>query len=152
MVYTLSEEASDQTAEILAARHDRDDLLAGVDLSRNTDEIASVLMSVAWQDTRLRNAALADALVEGIGAAGLRLHSRPVQSGTFSVLRAPDMPSALLELGFMSSPARLGTTARSGMAQHDGARRCRCAGLVANARQRPACAFATLTILPAHAP
>jgi len=103
-VYTLSEDASDQTAEILSTRHARDDLLAGVDLSRNTDEIASVLMSVAWQDTKLRNAALAQALAEGIGAAGLRLHRRPVQSGAFSVLRAPDMPSALLELGFMSSP------------------------------------------------
>ncbi|MCC1480671.1 N-acetylmuramoyl-L-alanine amidase [Roseibaca sp. Y0-43] len=106
-VYTLSEEASDETAALLAERHDRDDLLAGVDLSRNTDEIASVLMSVAWQDTKLRNAALADALIDGIGAAGLRLHSRPEQSGAFSVLRAPDMPSALLELGFMSSPRDL---------------------------------------------
>ena len=107
VVYTLSEEASDETAELLAARHDRDDLLAGVDLSRNTDEVASVLMSVAWQDTKSRNAALAGALVEGVGAAGLRLHSRPVQSGAFAVLRAPDMPSALLELGFMSSPRDL---------------------------------------------
>jgi len=106
-VYTLSEDASDETAALLAERHDRDDLLAGVDLSRNTDEIAFVLMSVAWQDTKLRNAALANALVEGIGAAGLRLHSRPEQSGAFSVLRAPDMPSALLELGFMSSPRDL---------------------------------------------
>lgn len=107
VIYTLAEEASDETAELLASRHDRADLLAGVDLSRNTDEIASVLMSVAWQDTRLRNAELADALVEGIGTGGLRLHSRPVQSGAFSVLRAPDMPSALLELGFMSSPRDL---------------------------------------------
>lgn len=106
-VYTLSEEASDETAGILAARHDRDDLLSGVDLSDNTDEIASVLMSVAWQDTKPRNAALAQALVDGIGAAGLRLHARPVQSGAFSVLRAPDMPSALLELGFLSSPRDL---------------------------------------------
>jgi N-acetylmuramoyl-L-alanine amidase len=104
VVYTLAEDASDETAALLAARHDRDDLLSGVDLSGNTDEIASVLMSVAWQDTKLRNAMLADALVGGIEAAGLRLHSRPVQSGAFSVLRAPDMPSALLELGFMSSP------------------------------------------------
>jgi N-acetylmuramoyl-L-alanine amidase len=106
-VYTLSEDASDETAALLAERHGRDELLSGVDLSRNTDEIASVLMSVAWQDTKLRNAALAEALVEGIGAAGLRLHSRPEQSGAFSVLRAPDMPSVLLELGFMSSPRDL---------------------------------------------
>jgi len=107
VVYTLSEEASDETAALLAERHDRDDLLAGVDLSRNTDEIAAVLMSVAWQDTKLRNADLAQALVDGLGGAGLRLHSRPMQSGAFSVLRAPDMPSALLELGFMSSPRDL---------------------------------------------
>lgn len=107
VIYTLAEDASDETAELLATRHDRADLLAGVDLSRNTDEIASVLMSVAWQDTKLRNAELADALVDGIRDDGLRLHARPVQSGAFSVLRAPDMPSALLELGFMSSPRDL---------------------------------------------
>lgn len=107
VVYTLSEDASDETARLLAERHDRDDILAGVDLSQNTDEVASVLMSVAWQDTKLRNVALAQSLIEAIGAAGLRLHSRPVQSGSFAVLRAPDMPSALLELGFMSSPRDL---------------------------------------------
>ncbi len=107
VVYLLGDAASDSSAAYLAERHDRDDMLAGVDLSRNTDEIARVLMSVAWQDTAPRARVLAEALVEGVGEAGLRLHRRPIQSGAFTVLRAVDMPSVLIELGFMSSPRDL---------------------------------------------
>jgi N-acetylmuramoyl-L-alanine amidase len=107
VVYLLAEDASDEAAAYLAERHDRADLLAGVDLAHNTDEIARVLMSLAWQDTAPRAQALAGALVENIGANKLRLHSRPIQGAAFNVLRAPDMPSVLLELGFMSSPRDL---------------------------------------------
>lgn len=107
VIYLLGDEASDESAAYLAERHDRADMLAGVDLTGNTDEIARVLMSVAWQDTAPRARGLADALVEGVGDAGLRLHRRPIQSGAFTVLRAVDMPSALIELGFMSSPRDL---------------------------------------------
>lgn len=104
VIYLLGDKASDDSAAYLAARHDRADMLAGVDLSGNTDDIARVLMSIAWQDTAPRARALSEALVEGMGTAGLRLHRRPIQSGAFTVLRAVDMPSALIELGFMSSP------------------------------------------------
>ena len=107
IVYTLSDEASDDSAAYLAQRHDRADMLAGVDLAGNTDEIARVLMSVAWQDTAPRAKSLAESLVTGVGEAGLRLHRRPVQSGAFTVLRAVDMPSVLIELGFMSNPRDL---------------------------------------------
>jgi len=107
VIYLLGDEASDDSAAYLAERHDRADMLAGVDLKGNTDEIARVLMSVAWQDTAPRARGLAESLVEGVGAAGLRLHRRPIQSGAFTVLRAVDMPSALIELGFMSSPRDL---------------------------------------------
>ncbi|WP_296477063.1 N-acetylmuramoyl-L-alanine amidase [Roseinatronobacter sp.] len=107
VIYLLGDEASDESAAYLAERHDRADMLAGVDLTGNTDEIARVLMSVAWQDTAPRARGLADALVEGLGDAGMRLHRRPIQSGAFTVLRAVDMPSALIELGFMSSPRDL---------------------------------------------
>ncbi len=107
VIYLLGDEASDDSAAYLAERHDRADMLAGVDLSRNTDDIARVLMSVAWQDTAPRASALAEALIGGMAEAGLRLHRRPVQSGAFTVLRAVDMPSALIELGFMSSPRDL---------------------------------------------
>ncbi len=107
VVYLLGDEASDDSAAYLAERHDRADMLAGVDLAGNTDEIARVLMAVAWQDTAPRARALAEALITGVGEAGLRLHRRPVQSGTFTVLRAVDMPSVLIELGFMSNPRDL---------------------------------------------
>lgn len=106
-VYLLGDEASDDTAAYLAQRHDRADMLAGVDLTRNTDDIARVLMSVAWQDTAPRSQLLAQTLVEGVRAQGLRLHRRPIQSGAFTVLRSADMPSVLVELGFMSSPRDL---------------------------------------------
>ncbi len=107
IVYVLDDEASDDSAAYLAERHDRGDMLAGVDLAGNTDEIARVLMSVAWQDTAPRARALAESLVAGVGEAGLRLHRRPVQAGAFTVLRAVDMPSVLIELGFMSNPRDL---------------------------------------------
>jgi N-acetylmuramoyl-L-alanine amidase len=107
VIYLLGDTASDDSAAYLAERHDRADMLAGVDLRGNTDEVARVLMSVAWQDTAPRARGLAESLVEGVGAAGLRLHRRPIQSGAFTVLRAVDMPSALVELGFMSSPRDL---------------------------------------------
>ncbi|TVP73690.1 MAG: N-acetylmuramoyl-L-alanine amidase [Rhodobacteraceae bacterium] len=107
VIYLLGDEASDASAAYLAERHDRADMLSGVDLNRNTDEIARVLMSVAWQDTAPRARGLAEALVDGVQASGLRLHRRPIQSGAFTVLRAVDMPSVLIELGFMSSPRDL---------------------------------------------
>lgn len=107
VIYLLAEDATDEAAAYLAERHGRADLLAGVDLAHNTDEIARVLMSLAWQDNGPRARALAEALVDGIRADGLRLHRRPIQGAAFNVLRAPDIPSVLVELGFMSSPRDL---------------------------------------------
>ena len=106
-IYSLSEEASDRSAAVLAERHDRSDLLAGVDLSRAEDAIADVLMSMAQRENRPRTDALAERLIGAIRDKGLRLHRRPHQSGAFSVLRAPDVPSLLIELGFMSNPRDL---------------------------------------------
>ncbi|MFZ0099670.1 MAG: N-acetylmuramoyl-L-alanine amidase [Gemmobacter sp.] len=102
-VYTLSDEASDAAAQALAERHDRADLLAGVDLSEQDDMVARVLMDMARTETAPRADKLADALVTSINAAGLRMHRHPHQTAGFSVLKSPDTPSVLLELGFMSS-------------------------------------------------
>ncbi len=107
-VYTLSETASDEASEVLAERHDRSDLLAGVDLSHQDDVIAGVLMDIARLDTSPRSEALADAIVEGLAGSVGRLHKQPRMSAGFSVLRAPDIPSALIELGFISSSADRG--------------------------------------------
>lgn len=103
-IYTLSETASDAASQRLAAEHDRADLLAGVDLGDQDDIIAAVLMDLARAETQPRSERLARALVEGIGAATGRLYKRPHLSAGFSVLRAPDIPSVLVELGFLSDP------------------------------------------------
>ena len=77
-VYTLSDTASDAASQKLAERHDREDLLAGVDLSRQDDVIAGVLMDLARTETQPRSDRLADALV-----AGLRdERRRPAQAAT----------------------------------------------------------------------
>jgi N-acetylmuramoyl-L-alanine amidase len=101
-VYTLSETASDAASAALAEQHDRADILQGIDLSRSDDVVAGVLMDLARAETAPRAEALAEELVAAIGAAGLRLHGRPRGEAGFTVLRAADIPSVLLEIGFMS--------------------------------------------------
>jgi N-acetylmuramoyl-L-alanine amidase len=102
-IYSLSDEASDEASATLAARHDRDDLLAGVDLSQQDDLVATVLMDMARTETAPRIDRLAEALVTAIKGAGLKMHRHPHQTAGFSVLKSPDVPSVLVELGFLSS-------------------------------------------------
>ena len=102
-LYTLAAEASDEAAATLAERHDRDDLLAGIDLTEQDDLVAEVLMDMARTTTAPRIARLADALQASIQEAGLKMHRRPQQRAGFSVLKSPDIPSVLIELGFLSS-------------------------------------------------
>ena len=102
-VYTLAPDASEAAGRALAERHDRDDLLAGIDLSRQDDLVATVLMDMARTETQPRTARLATALVGAIKGAGLKMHRHPHQEAGFSVLKSPDIPSVLLELGFLSS-------------------------------------------------
>ncbi len=105
-IYTLSDRASDTASKILAERHDRADLLAGVDLSDQDDVIATILMELARTETAPRADKLADALVAGLSEA-VGVHKRPRMSAGFSVLKAPDIPSVLIELGYLSSPRDL---------------------------------------------
>ena len=102
-IYTLADEASDAASAALAERHDRDDLLAGVDLTQQDDVVAEVLMDMARTETQPRTDRLAKAVVGAIKAAEIRMHRRPHQQGGFSVLKSPDIPSVLLEVGFLSS-------------------------------------------------
>jgi N-acetylmuramoyl-L-alanine amidase len=102
-VYTLAEDASDEASAALAERHDRDDLLAGVVLSDQDDVVAEVLMDMARTETQPRAERLADAIVAAVKGVEIRMHRHPHQSGGFSVLKSPDIPSVLLEVGFLSS-------------------------------------------------
>lgn len=102
-IYTLSDSASDAASEALAERHNRSDMLAGIDLSNSDDVVADVLMDLARLETQPRAEQLAKAIKLGIGGRDLPLNSRPMRSAGFSVLKSPDIPSVLLELGFLSS-------------------------------------------------
>lgn len=104
-VYTLSEDATDLASRRLAERHDKADLLAGTKVAEPGDEIALVLMDLARRDTHPRTLALAETLTRAFGDRGLKLAGRPQRSAAFSVLKAPDFPSVLIELGFLSSEA-----------------------------------------------
>lgn len=106
-IYTLADEASDEAARALAERHDRDDLLSGIDLTQQDDLVATVLMDMARTETRPRIDRLALKLREAISGSGLKMHRHPVQQAGFSVLKSPDIPSVLVELGFLSSASDL---------------------------------------------
>ncbi len=106
-VYTLAEEASDAASAALAERHNRDDLLAGIDLSGADDRVAQVLMDLARLDNTPRSKALAAHIVEGIDNALGHIHKRPLREAGFSVLKAADIPSVLVEVGFLSTSADL---------------------------------------------
>ena len=84
-VYTLSDTASDGAAAYLARQHDRADLLSGVDLSAQDDEIATVLMDMARLETDARSDMLAGMLVDGIAESVGRIRKRPHLGAGFTV-------------------------------------------------------------------
>lgn len=102
-VYKLAKKASDAASAQLAERHDRTDLLAGLDLTASDDEVAGVLMDMARTETGPRADSLAQALATAIQARDIRMHHHPIQEAAFSVLKSADIPSLLLEVGFLSS-------------------------------------------------
>lgn len=120
-VHVLAQEASDAASAKLAERHDRADLLAGADLSRADDRVTGIMLELARQETQPRSEALAGALVEGMAARGGPMNRRPLRRASFSVLKAADIPSVLVELGFMSSERDLANLEdpdwRAGMAR-----------------------------------
>ena len=91
----------------MAERQDRQDILAGIDLRAQDDEIATILMSLARQQTAPSAERLADQLVSSMRMRLGKMHNRPRLRAGFSVLKAPDIPSVLVELGFMSSQSDL---------------------------------------------
>jgi N-acetylmuramoyl-L-alanine amidase len=103
-VYTLSERASDEEARELAAKENFSDAIAGVALPNDSDEVvANILIDLAQRETQNRSVVFARSIV-GELAAKNTLHTKRLRSAGFRVLKAPDVPSVLLELGFLSNP------------------------------------------------
>lgn len=103
-IYTLSDTASDREAQLFAQRENRADIVNGVNLARQDKGVASILVDLAQRETRDESAAFAALLVrEGRGRVPFR--PEPVRMAGFVVLKAPDTPAALLELGYLTSDA-----------------------------------------------
>ncbi len=101
-VYTLSETASDSEAAALARKENRSDLIAGVDLEGESDEVASILIDLAQRETMNLSARFASLLVSELtGRVEVRNNSH--RFAGFMVLRAPDVPSILVEIGYLSN-------------------------------------------------
>jgi N-acetylmuramoyl-L-alanine amidase len=104
--YTLSAKASDAEAARLAEKENRSDVIAGVDLAREPDAVAGILIDLARRETHVFSLRFARDLVHDVGSV-MPLNKRPLRAAGFVVLKAPDVPSVLIELGYMSNAADL---------------------------------------------
>ena len=103
-IYTLSEKASDAQTAKLAAKENRSDLIAGLDLSHEDKDVANILVDLAMRDTMNQSNFFANKLVDKLKAqSGVRTLPNPHRYAGFAVLKAPDIPSVLIEAGFMSN-------------------------------------------------
>ena len=104
-VYTLSEQASDREAAALAAKENKADLLAGVDLRKQPGDVASVLIELSQRGTINQSRVFAGVMVDSLRRHGVATLPRSHRQAGFAVLTAPDMPAILLETGYLSNRA-----------------------------------------------
>ncbi len=102
-IYTLSDKASDHEAESLAAKENRSDAIAGLDLSGESDLVASILIDLAQHDTMNHSKRFAKGVLENVRTEVSLLSNKPQRQAGFAVLTAPDVPSALIEMGYLSN-------------------------------------------------
>jgi N-acetylmuramoyl-L-alanine amidase len=101
-IYTLSERASDAAAARFAEAENRADVIAGLDLSAEPNDVAGILIDLAKRETKTFSQQFARTMVGQLKHAA-RMHQNPLRSARFVVLRAPDVPSVLVELGYVSN-------------------------------------------------
>ena len=100
-VYTLSETGSDSEADALAAKENKADLISGVDLTNQTRAVTSILIDLAQRESKNQSAHFAELLVHDLGQVTPLLENSHRFAG-FAVLKAPDIPSVLIELGYIT--------------------------------------------------
>ncbi len=101
-VYNLSETASDKEAGRLAARENKSDVIAGVNLDEADDEVSSILIDLAQRETMNFSAQYANVLVQEL-ARDVPMLGRSHRFANLGVLKAPDVPSVLLEAGYLTN-------------------------------------------------
>jgi N-acetylmuramoyl-L-alanine amidase len=106
-IYTLSDRASDAEAERLAETENKADAIGGVNLTQEPTEVADILIDLAQRETRTFSNRFAR-LLAGEMKNTARMYKHPLKSAGFRVLKAPDVPSVLVELGYVSNKSDLG--------------------------------------------
>jgi N-acetylmuramoyl-L-alanine amidase len=105
-IYILSDRASDAQAERLAEVENRADAIGGVNLTEEPTDVADILIDLVQRETRTFSNRFARLLM-GEMKNTVRMHKRPLKSAGFRVLKAPDVPSVLVELGYVSNKGDL---------------------------------------------
>lgn len=101
-IYTLSEKASDKEAAALAHQENMSDVIAGVDLTHEDEEVAGILIDLTRRETKNKSVKLAEQIVKSLKGK-IKLLSNTHRHAGFAVLKAPDIPSVLVEIGFLTN-------------------------------------------------
>ena len=101
-IYTLSETASDKEAAALAKKENQSDIIAGIDFADQPPEVANILIDLAQRETKNLSVKFANLVVDN-ARGKTRLLDRTHRFAGFRVLKAPDVPSVLIELGFLTN-------------------------------------------------
>lgn len=102
-IYTISDQASDEVSERLAARENKSDLL-GPKATGKDAVVGNILLDLLSQETMTRSKSLADEILDGFEGEHIYMLERTHRSAGFAVLKGAEFPSVLIEMGFLSSP------------------------------------------------
>lgn len=102
-IYTLSDKASDEQTARLAARENRADLIGGIDLNEEDEDVTAILLDLSMRETMNQSKFLANTVVLSFSNKGVQVLQNPHRYAGFAVLKAPDVPSVLIETGFVSN-------------------------------------------------
>lgn len=103
-VYTLSQNASDAEAQALADKENKADIVAGIDLSNESPEVTNILIDLVQRESMNLSAVFAHQLILEISRGTRQLLQNTHRFAGFAVLKAPDVPSVLVETGYLSNP------------------------------------------------
>lgn len=101
-IYTLADRASDTEAEKLAEAENKADAIAGINLTEEPADVADILIDLTQRETRTFSNRFARTLADQMKSVA-RMHKHPLKSAGFKVLKAHDVPSVLVELGYVSN-------------------------------------------------